>query len=83
MKKVMLVFMLGLTGCVDYKIKVVHPTKDKKYYIPMQRRRVPNHIMKTWHEHWFTYSTIQDAQQKIEQWKEFHARPKPTYIKVK
>jgi hypothetical protein len=39
--------------------------------------------MKTWHEHWFTYSTIQDAQQKIEQWKEFNARPKPSYIKVK
>lgn len=77
MKKLILLFLLSVTSCTTYKIRVIHRHDGKNVYIPMHRNGL------TWKEHWYSYFDKESAIMLIEAWRIQDTKQKETYIRIK
>lgn len=77
MKKLILLFLLSVTSCTTYKIRVIHRHDGKDVYIPMHRKGI------TWKEHWYSYFDKESAIMLIEAWRIQDTKQKETYIRIK
>lgn len=79
MKKLLILAIVALSSCSTYRIKVTKTTAGT-YYTASQR------VNLHWVEHYSMFSTQQQAEDQIKEWKtdkEFYKNNKSQYIYIK